>query len=384
LKLQELLNKKPLYYTKFDPNRIVEAYKLIKNKINHPKRVQLIGTNGKGSTGRALAHLASKSGLRVGHFSSPHILDFKERFWIDGKFATLDKLEKANQKLQKLLGLKMTKTLSYFEYQALLAFVLFENLDLQVIEAGLGGEFDATSVANYELTIFTPIGLDHSDFLGSSLKEVATTKLKAMAKKALLAKQSDEVLQIAKNIAKDKDAKLFFYEELSKKREDEVAKLAVQKAWANYIIQNITNATIALDILQINYNIKDLGSLKLFGRFYKLKQNIIIDVGHNPLAAKAIVKALKQKVTLIFNILDDKNAKEVLSILKPKTKELQIIKISTQRATNLEKLEELLKGLDIKYYYFNGELKEEENYLVFGSFYVVEEFLKSIGVNKIL
>jgi len=384
LKLQELLNTKPLYYTKFDPNRIVEAYKLIKNKISHPKRVQLIGTNGKGSTGRALAHLANKSGLRVGHFSSPHILDFKERFWIDGKFATLDVLEKANQKLQKLLGLKMTEALSYFEYQALLAFVLFENLDLQVIEAGLGGEFDATSVANYELTIFTPIGLDHSDFLGKTLEDVATTKLKAMAKKALLAKQSDEVLQIAKNIAKDKATKLFFYEELSKKREDEVAKLAVKKAWANYIIQNITNATIALDIMQINYNIQDLDSLKLFGRFYKLKQNIIIDVGHNPLAAKAIAKALNQKVTLIFNILDDKNAKEVLTILKPKIKELQIIKISTQRATNLEKLEELLKELNIKYCYFNGKLKEQENYLVFGSFYVVEEFLKSIGVDKIL
>jgi dihydrofolate synthase/folylpolyglutamate synthase len=74
----------------------------------------------------------------------------------------------------------------------------------------------------------------------------------------------------------------------------------------------------------------------------------------------------------------------VLTILKPKIKELQIIKISTQRATNLEKLEELLKELNIKYCYFNGKLKEQENYLVFGSFYVVEEFLKSIGVDKIL
>ena len=75
--LAELLDSKPLFYTKFDPNRIVKSYKLIKNSLKHPTRVQLIGTNGKGSTGRALAHLAFKSGLRVGHFSSPHILNFK-------------------------------------------------------------------------------------------------------------------------------------------------------------------------------------------------------------------------------------------------------------------------------------------------------------------
>jgi len=382
--LQKFLATKPIYYKKFDPTRIVKAYALIKDKLKHPKRVQLLGTNGKGSTGRAIAHLAYSCGLSVGHFTSPHILNFKERFWINGKFATTLKLEEAHIWLFENLGKEMAEALSYFEYQALLSFKLFENLDLQIIEAGLGGEFDATSVANYELTVVTPIGFDHSDFLGNSLEEIATTKLKAMAKTALIAKQSDEIVyKIAKEIAKDKATKLHFFKDIYPKSLKAVEEIAKEKAWADYLVENILNATYALDILKIKYNLKDLKTLNLFGRFYQLKQNIIIDVGHNPLAAKAIANALKSKVTLIFNILGDKDATEVLKILKPKIKEVKIIKIQTQRATELKNLETILQNLDIKYSYFDNKLKESENYLVFGSFYVVEEFLKQIGIKEI-
>jgi dihydrofolate synthase/folylpolyglutamate synthase len=384
MRLQELLDSKPLYYTKFDPNRIVKAYDLIKDKINHPKAIQLIGTNGKGSTGRAVAHLASKSGLRVGHFSSPHILDFKERFWIDGKFASLNMLEVANKKLYNLLGEDMAQALSYFEYQALLAFVLYENLDLQVIETGLGGEFDATSVKSYNLSIITPIGLDHADFLGNTIKEVASTKLNAMSPKALIAKQqSQEVYTIAKDIANKKGAKLYFYKDLANLNVAKVQDFALKKAWPEYLVQNITNATLALDILDIKYNLSDLESLELFGRFYKLKSNIILDVGHNMLAANAISKAIDGKINLIFNILNDKNYTDVLKELKEKIEHLYIIKIETQRATQLNVLEKTLKELNIKYSYFDGNIQDNKNYLVFGSFYVVEAFLKEIDIKEI-
>ena len=383
--LQKFLATKPIYYKKFDPTRIVKAYKLIKNTISHPKRVQLIGTNGKGSTGRVIAHLASASGLRVGHFTSPHILDFKERFWIDGKFATTEELQVSHERLYTLLGQEVAESLSYFEYQALLAFVLFENLDLQVIEAGLGGEFDATSVANYELTVVVPIGFDHSDFLGDNLEEIATTKLKAMASKALIAKQEKKVVyDIAKSIAKDRGTKLYFYEELESINLEQIKEIAKQNAWADYLVENIINATFALDILGINYKVEDLASLKLFGRFYKLKPNVTIDVGHNPLAASAIVGAIKGKVTLIFNILGDKDLSKTLEILKPKIAEVEIIKIESQRATELKEIEELLDSLGLKYSYFNGELDESKEYLVFGSFYVVEAFLKSINLGVIV
>ena len=382
--LDDFLNSKPIYYKEFDPNRIVKAYSLIKDKIKHPKRVHLIGTNGKGSTGRTIAHLANKSGLSVGHFSSPHILDYKERFWLNGKFANRELLQKSHQRLFNLLGKEVAEALSYFEYQTLLAFTLFENVDLQVIEAGLGGEYDATSVANYELSVITPIGFDHSSFLGNSIEEIATTKLKSIAKKALIAKQEESIVyDIAKKIANKKGAKLYFYKDLEPKYKEQIQKIAKDKGFVDYLVENIINATLALDILNINYDISNLKNLKLFGRFYKLMPNVIVDVGHNPLAAKAIYNALSSKVTLIFNILDDKDLSKTLQILKPKIDEVEIIKISTQRATDLEKIEKLLSKLGLKYKYFNGKLKDNKEYLVFGSFYVVEAFLKEIGYKSI-
>ena len=382
--IRDFLNTKPLFYTKFDPNRIIKAYQLIKDKIKHPKRVHIIGTNGKGSTGRALAFLAYKSGLTVAHFTSPHIFDFTERFWINNSFASIDSLNRSHKKLIKMLGSKVAVSLSYFEYQTLLAFVLFEDVDLQVIEAGLGGEYDATSVVDYNLTIFTPIGLDHSDFLGNSLKEVATSKLKAMSSINLIAKQKDEVIEIAKEIAKKRGAKLYLFDDLIDSINlEQLQNIAKKKAFADYLVQNIALSLMGLDILDIKYNINNLNNLKLFGRFYKLMPNVTIDVGHNSLAAKAIYNTLTSKVDLIFNILSDKDAKEVLTILKPKINRLHIIKLDNKRATKLETLTKILEELKIDYDFFDGNLDKDRNYLVFGSFYVVEKFLKMVGVDSI-
>ena len=155
-----------------------------------------------------------------------------------------------------------------------------------------------------------------------------------------------------------------------------VLDIAKQNAWGDYLIDNATVALEALELLEIPYDINDLRSLELFGRFYPLTENIRIDVGHNPLAAKAIEKALDKKVVLIYNSLDDKDYEEVLRILKPKVKRVEIIKIDSQRATTLEAIEEALEKVGLKYSNFNNEINDDEDYLVFGSFYVVEEFLK--------
>jgi len=378
--LAEFLDTKPLFYTKFDPNRIKDAFKLIQNHIKNPTRVQIIGTNGKGSTGRALAYLAYKAGLKVGHFTSPHIFDFKERFWINNRFATKKELEEAHKKLFSLLGEEVAKSLSYFEYQALLCGFVFEKLDLAVIEAGLGGEYDATSVFSYDINIFTPIAYDHSDFLGNSLEEIATTKLKAMQKKAILSKQPfKQTIEIAKELARQKNIPLVFFD---KNRYKQIEKI-VTKPYPNYLLENFTTATQALDELNIAYNLQDLNTLELFGRFYKILPNVTIDVGHNSLAAKAIAKTLDKKIVLIFNILSDKDTKEVLEILKPKIKKVAILPFENQRVMKQEELEKLLKELKIPFSIFDGKICENEEYLVFGSFYTVSEFLKQINITSI-
>ena len=110
--------------------------------------------------------------------------------------------------------------------------------------------------------------------------------------------------------------------------------------------------------------------------FIRLLENIRIDVGHNPLAAKAIAKALDDKVVLIYNSLDDKDYEQVLEILKPKVKRVEIIPIHSQRATTLSEIERALEKVGIEYGYFESKIDKDEQYLVFGSFYVVEAFLK--------
>jgi len=373
------LENKPLYYKEIDHERVHVAYGLLKPHIRQPRTVHIVGTNGKGSTGRMIAHLAYKSGLSVGHFSSPHILKFNERIWINGADSSDNALEEAHQRLFTILGKEISEKLSYFEYTTLLSFIVFEDCDLMVLEAGLGGEFDATNVCDKELSVITPIGLDHQAFLGETIEEIAGTKIRSIQKQLLLAPQvHEEVVEVARKIAEEKAAELLRIDSIALSAEKELKQIGKEKSWGDYVIDNALVALKALEILDISFDISDLKSLELFGRFYPLTENIRIDVGHNPLAAKAIEKALDKKVVLIYNSLDDKDYEEVLTILKPKVKHVQIIPIHSQRATILSEIEEAVKKVGITYDYFEGEIDIDEHYLVFGSFYVVEAFLNKI------
>ena len=388
------LEAKPLYYKEIDHERVHVAYALLSPQLKQPRTIHVVGTNGKGSTGRMLAHLAYKSGLKVGHYTSPHILKFNERIWLDGVDSSDEVLETAHQKLFAILGKEMSESLSYFEYTTLLAFIVFEKCDLMVLEAGLGGEFDATNVCDKELSIITPIGIDHQAFLGDSIEEIARTKIRSIQKKVLLAPQVyDEVVEVAKDIVLEKGAELFtvgaslvgaldvqtsIWSKGTHKRYPygTLKKIAKEKGWGDYLVDNASVALQALDILNIKYDINDLKSVELFGRFYPLTENIRIDVGHNPLAAKAIEKALGKEVVLIYNSLDDKDYEEVLRTLKPKVKRVEILPIDSQRATTMEEIEDALQKVGLDYSCFDGNTDDDEDYLVFGSFYVVEAFLK--------
>ncbi len=373
--------QKPLYYKEIDTNRIKIAFNKLKPHIKQPKAIHIIGTNGKGSTGRVIAHLANKAGIKVGHYSSPHILKFNERIWVNGKNVDNDTLEISHKRLFEILGEELSNTLSYFEYTTLLAFLIFENLDLIVLEAGLGGQMDATTVyENRDLSVVTPIGFDHQAFLGKSIKKIATTKLKSIKNEALIAPQKfDEVNLVAKKLSREIGFRLHFAN-LDSKKSQEVEKICSKKAYPEFLISNIKVAVKALDIFGINYNLDDLKGLELFGRFYKILPNVTIDVGHNLLSAKAIFNAMKKDTTLVYNTLDDKNYYEILKTLKPKIKEVEIIPIDTPRALNLNILKETLKDLNIPFKSFNKNIKKDKNYLVFGSFYTVEAFLKKLNL----
>ena len=166
LSLNNFLAQKPLYYDFIDNNRIKYAYNILKTHIRKlPYIIHIVGTNGKGTTGRFLAHYLYKINLKVLHYSSPHILKFNERIWINGSNIDDNSLEITHQKLQNILSYDMLDNLTYFEYTTLLALILSSSLDYLILEAGLGGEFDATNVVKNDLSLITPIYFDHQDHL---------------------------------------------------------------------------------------------------------------------------------------------------------------------------------------------------------------------------
>ncbi|MBU1668561.1 bifunctional folylpolyglutamate synthase/dihydrofolate synthase [bacterium] len=380
---ETFIQKKPLYYKKIDHQRVHKAYAMLKPEICQPLTIHIVGTNGKGSTGRIMATLLHEAGKRVGHFSSPHILKFNERIWIEGEDISNEALEKAHAKLYTILGQAMSESLSYFEYTTLLAFVAMQELDVMILEAGLGGEFDATNVCSKALSVITPIGLDHQDFLGDTIESIARTKLNSMEKEVVLALQSyPEVYAVADGVAQEKNATVHRVE---REVSNELLSITEALGWADYLYENAKLALKALDILALPYRLEDLRKVVLFGRFYPLLENVIIDVGHNLLAAKRVVKALKKKynekkVVLVYNALDDKDYKSILLEFKPIIKRVEIIPIETRRAVNQSDLKKVLDGLNIAYTYYT-QLNQEDEYFVFGSFYLVEAFLNKIEHN---
>ncbi|GAA7589637.1 folylpolyglutamate synthase/dihydrofolate synthase family protein [Helicobacter pylori] len=379
--LEAFLETKPKEYHKFDPSRFIQIYKDFKNAFFEiqAKVIHVVGTNGKGSTGRFLTLLLADQNFKVLHFTSPHVFEFRERFFLNGSIVEESVLENAHQQLQPHA---FSSTCSYFEYATLLAVMLAKDCDYLVLEAGLGGEFDSTNALEKTLSIFTPIDYDHKEFLGDSLESIAQTKLKAMGSLNIIAPQQELVLNTAQKIAKEKHAKLILVpNEISKGVKDYIERHHL----ARFLAMNLEVALKAFETLmpcKEQEVLKNLKPLNLIGRCELLSPNILIDVGHNPHSAKALKEEIKRifnannaKIILIYNCYQDKDAFLVLEILKPVIKKVLILELHEERVIKLEKLKGILETLGLEYALFE-DLEENENYLVYGSFLVANAFYK--------
>ncbi len=374
--LKAFLETKPKEYHKFDPSRFIQIYKDFKNAFFElqAKVIHVVGTNGKGSTGRFLTLLLVDQNFKVLHFTSPHVFEFRERFFLNGSVVEESVLENAHQQLQSHA---FSNACSYFEYATLLAVMLAKDCDYLVLEAGLGGEFDSTNALEKTLSVFTPIDYDHKEFLGDSLESIAQTKLKAMGSLSIIAPQQELVLNAAQKIAKEKHAKLIVVQnEISKGVMDYIERHHL----AYFLAMNLEVALKAFEtLLPCNKQevLKNLKPLNLIGRCELLSPNILIDVGHNPHSAKALKEEIKRifntPIVLIYNCYQDKDAFLVLEILKPVVKKVLILELHNERIIQLKKLEGILETLGLEYALFE-DLKENENYLVYGSFLVANAF----------
>ena len=379
--LQTFLDAKPLYYDEIDLERMPRVYKAVQASLPSPKVIHVVGTNGKGTTGRFLANALLQNGQNVGHYTSPHIVKFNERIWLNGEDVSDDLLEEAHQKLSALLSKEQADTLSYFEYTTLLAMVVYEKCDYVVLEAGLGGEFDATNVFDKTLSLFTPIDIDHQSFLGDDIVSIASTKFRSMQSSAILGRQvHTEVEEIYRDIAKDKGCRAQQIDELLSLSEQQLIRnIASEKGLAAYLQDNLLLALSALKYLGFEADVYSLAASPLFGRLSKIRENILLDVGHNVLAAEAIAKALQgQKFTLIYNSYRDKDYQNIIKTLKPILKEVELIAVDDVRIEQETHLREVIKAEGLSVTEF-ATIEEDKNYLVFGSFSVAEAFLAYIG-----
>ncbi|RVZ62999.1 bifunctional folylpolyglutamate synthase/dihydrofolate synthase [Helicobacter pylori] len=377
-RLSAFLETKPKEYHQFDPSRFIQIYKDFKNAFFEiqAKVIHVVGTNGKGSTGRFLTLLLADQNFKVLHFTSPHVFEFRERFFLNGSIVKESVLENAHQQLQSHA---FSNACSYFEYATLLAIMLAKDCDYLVLEAGLGGEFDSTNALEKTLSVFTPIDYDHKEFLGDSLESIAQTKLKAMGSLSIIAPQQELVLNAAQKIAKEKHTKLIVVQnEISKGVRDYIERHHL----AYFLAMNLEVALKAFETLMpCNKQevLKNLKPLNLIGRCELLSPNVLIDVGHNPHSAKALKEEIKRvfnaPIVLIYNCYQDKDACGVLEILKPVIKKVLILELHEERVIQLEKLKGILETLGLEHALFE-DLEENENYLVYGSFLVANAFYK--------
>ena len=314
-----------------------EAYKPglnhIKSFCNHLgnpqdtfKSIHLAGTNGKGSTAHIIAAVLQKSGYKVGIYSSPHLIDFRERIKINGKYISE---ETVTQFVQENTPYCETNQISFFEWTTALAFAYFsaEKVDFAIIETGLGGRLDSTNVLRPILSIITSIGLDHTPILGTSLEEIAFEKAGIIKPKTpvLIGFLTPSLHSIFEKKATELNAPISFATETMDFRTHSDLKPAYQK-------NNLNLAFEACKLLiQMGYSndfkkgIKNIvNATKFYGRWQVVSDTpkIILDCGHNAEGIEACIAELNQfkgKKRIVFGTVKDKDHGAILGLLPKDT-----------------------------------------------------------------
>ncbi len=395
----------------FKLERILNVYKRLNITKIAKKIITVAGTNGKGSTVSFLESILKNNNYKVGAFTSPHILNYNERIKINGKEVLdellLDAFELIDEKREDI-------TLTYFEFATLSAFYIFSQLDLDVaiLEVGLGGRLDATNIIDSDISIITSIGIDHTEFLGNTIDSIALEKAGVMRpfKKSIFAQEKPP--SVLYKYAKNKSVNLFIHNNdynvlrqrshwsISSKNLS-ITKIPNLRMIGDYQYNYAAASVIALQELlpeslsDENILKKSLSETQISGRFQYLQSSpdIVLDVAHNEDAAKALLTNIKDKgyreINVVLGILNDK---DVYSIVEPFASVVNnwfIGTINSERGMNSDEIQYRMKSLfknnlNIKTYNsittaFNFAKNQQSSnslLLVYGSFYTVSEVLK--------
>ena len=396
----------------FKLERILSVYEKLDVAKVAEKIITVAGTNGKGSTVSFLESILCKNNINVGTFTSPHILKYNERIKINGKEVDDELLLNVFELIDQKRG---NTTLTYFEFATLSAFYLFSKADLDVVvlEVGLGGRLDATNIIDSDVSIITSIGIDHTEFLGDTIDSIALEKAGVMRpfKKCIFAQENPP--SVLYKYSKNKSVNLLIHNNdyIVNRYSDswsivsktmEIQDIPNLKMIGDYQYNYATASVIALnDILPEALSNQELLKNALCdtlipGRFQYLQHSpdIILDVAHNEDAAKSLATNIKRlgykKIHVVLGILADK---DVYSIVKPFSllvDHWHIGTISSERGMNAEEIKFRIKSLfknkfsietynSISAAYHGAVNQQDDNtlILVYGSFYTVSEALQS-------
>lgn len=391
-----LFSKLPMYQRtgaaayKKDIGNIIKACKTLDNPHNKFKSIHIAGTNGKGSTAHMLASIFQEAGYKTGLYTSPHLKDFRERIKIDGQLIskkdTLDFILKNKNQYEKI-------EMSFFEYTVAMAFDYFanENVDIAIIETGLGGRLDSTNIISPEISIITNIGYDHTNLLGNSLEEIAKEKAGIIKKNTpvIIGRKQEETEHIFKSEAKEKNSSIHFCRKNFNYSTD--LKGEYQKENLNTALQamKILNLNINDDIISkgLNNVVKNTG---LNGRWQTIakKPLTICDTGHNEDGIKNNIKQLKKlkfnKLHFVFGTVNDKDLRKILRLL-PVNAQYYFCSANIERSLNSEKLLEESKNFKLfgeryesvieAYHSAQSNAKMDDLIFIGGSTFIVAEVL---------
>ena len=390
--------------------------------------IHVAGTKGKGSTAAMIESILRAAGLRTGLYTSPHLLTFHERVRVNGEVITeaaiagiVSRLQPAAETLSRESSLG---ALTYFEILTALALAHFaeERVEVAVLEAGLGGRYDATNVCDPAVAVVTPISFDHTDILGDTLAKIATEKAMIIkpGKPAALGPQPAEAGAILTARAKEVGAPLFRMEDhyqgrrrsegLRGQRFDlqgdrELLDLRLPLL-GDHQLQNAALAVLSCDLffgaarrLPESAIRQGLAAVRWPARFEVItgKPTLVLDGAHNAASAKYLAETLRRifsgkKILAVVGLGADKDVEGFFRELGPALSAVWLTKSWTMKAVPAERLRSALAG-------FEGKLAESETVagalrqalaaagpedivLITGSFYVIGEALPELAARR--
>ena len=392
--LAKLLDRWPENKVNPSLNRIQALLSALGNPEKSFKSVHLAGTNGKTSTARMVQQILLELNLRVGLYTSPHLVHPRERILVDGNWISEKDFQDLFEKFESILDLVerdlVAERLTFFEAITAMAFMHFSEVPIEVgvIEVGLGGRWDATNLVSSDVSVITPVSFDHKDYLGETLAEIAFEKAGILKPEtwAVISKQHPEAEKVIKKELSKKEVKAFWQNEdfFINRRElalggqifDLTTPFGVHKdiflnLYGEFQVQNAATAicvceTFIGEKLNSDLVLNAIEKVKSPGRLEIIKRNptVIIDAAHNPEGIKVSRAAIEEsfnfdEIVLVFGVMKDKETKEMLANLEKFSTKIICTQIDSQRAFNAQELSNLVKNqLTEVEVSFNFDIKE--------------------------